>query len=365
MDNTTTTPNDTKNLQILVLPGSAIYWLIIDILLFLLIVFGNVLTILAVKMSRRLRHVISNYLIMNLAISDLLVGLTLPYHLGFYFSESLNKTEATCILRFVLISLACCASVFNVSAIAIDRYIAIIYPFNYATFITLKVIFQIIAIGWIISIAISTIPVYWHNFDSTSVCELGIVLPRYYVVAILTPIFFIVWISVLILYLKIWKETNVHMQRLKSNGVDKSNSRDRKNIQVVFLIVGCFSLCWLPYLIVVCTRVFDFYKKSTPIIYKITFSLVMANSGMNPMIYAWKNSNFRKAFQRLLHFQSPNHDDFNSSLKHYLRKQSELSGQRINNDDISKSTQETKLQTIYDNCTFKSNRSLEMTVTKL
>lgn len=170
--------NSTTKLQVLILPGNAICWAIIDVLLFFLIVFGNVLTILAVKMSRRLRHVISNYLIMNLAISDLLVGLTLPYHLGFYYSESLNKTEATCILRFVLISLACCASVFNVSAIAIDRYIAIIYPFNYSTHMTLKVIFHIIAIGWIISIAISTMPVYWHNFDSTFVCELGIVLPR-------------------------------------------------------------------------------------------------------------------------------------------------------------------------------------------
>lgn len=177
--NETKTSNDSTNVQILVLPGNAIYWAIIDVILFFIIVFGNVLTILAVKMSRRLRHVISNYLIMNLAISDLLVGLTLPYHLGFYFSESLNKTEATCILRFVLISLACCASVFNVSAIAIDRYIAIIYPFNYSMYMTLKAIYYIIAIGWIISITISTMPVYWHNFDSTSVCELGIVLPRY------------------------------------------------------------------------------------------------------------------------------------------------------------------------------------------
>ena len=79
---------------------------------------------------------------------------------------------------------------------------------------------------------------------------------------------------------------------------------------------------------------------------------------MNPMIYAWKNSNFRKAFQRLLHFQSPNHDDFNSSLKHYLRKQSELSMKRIQIDEDSKLTQDTILRTVCDNCTFNSNKEV-------
>ena len=173
-----TISNDQTSSQVLILPGSTFGWAFLDVLLFFVIVCGNILTILAVRLSRRLRCVISNYLILNLAISDLLVGLTLPYHLAFYVSETINKIEITCILRFVMISLASCASVFNVSAIAADRYIAIIHPFNYSTRVTRKVIFGTISIGWISSIAIATMPVYWNNFDSTSVCELDIVLPR-------------------------------------------------------------------------------------------------------------------------------------------------------------------------------------------
>ncbi|XP_023287772.1 alpha-1A adrenergic receptor-like [Orussus abietinus] len=88
--------------------------------------------------------------------------------------------------------------------------------------------------------------------------------------------------------------------------------------------MGCFSICWLPYLVVACTRAFDWHQKASPTLYKAMFSLAMANSGMNPMIYAWKNANFRKAFFRLLRFQSPNRNEFNSSLKNYLRKQNEL-----------------------------------------
>lgn len=42
------------------------------------------------------------------------------------------------------------------------------------------------------------------------------------------------------------------------------------------------------------------------IIYESTFTLAMANSGMNPLIYAWKNTNFRKAFLCVLRCRSPN-----------------------------------------------------------
>lgn len=61
--------------------------------------------------------------------------------------------------------------------------------------------------------------------------------------------------------------------------------------------------------------------------YKITFALAVANSGMNPFIYAWKNTNFRKAFQKILRFKSPN-QDLNSSFKMYLEKQREIKNQQ-------------------------------------
>lgn len=54
--------------------------------------------------------------------------------------------------------------------------------------------------------------------------------------------------------------------------------------------------------------------------YKITFALALANSAMNPLIYAWKNTNFRRAFQRILRLKSPN-NKLNSSLKVFLEQQ--------------------------------------------
>lgn len=83
---------------------------------------------------------------------------------------------------------------------------------------------------------------------------------------------------------------------------------------MVLLIMGCFTVCWLPYFVVACAQIFQFLEESSPTIYKAAFSLAMANSGMNPIIYSWKNSNFRQAFSCLLRCKSPNnYDNFNNT----------------------------------------------------
>lgn len=96
-------------------------WSIVDGTLMLLIVSGNTLTILAVTLSRRLSCLVSNQFVLNLAISDLMVGLTLPYHLIFYIDDDFGKMKWSCLMRFILIILACLASIYNIIAIAVDR----------------------------------------------------------------------------------------------------------------------------------------------------------------------------------------------------------------------------------------------------
>lgn len=72
------------------------------------------------------------------------------------------------------------------------------------------------------------------------------------------------------------------------------------------LTLGCFSICWMPYFIVTTYfRISDTCSQFS-LLYEIAFTLAVCNSGMNPVIYAWKNSNFREAFWCLLTCHSPN-----------------------------------------------------------
>lgn len=116
--------------------NSHTFWSILDCALVVIILCGNTLTILAIRCSRRLSNAMSNHFVLSLAISDLVVGLTLPYHTAYHLSDALGKEKETCILRFVLIALGCTASVCNLIIIAIDRYISIVYPLHYYRLIT-------------------------------------------------------------------------------------------------------------------------------------------------------------------------------------------------------------------------------------
>lgn len=176
---------------------------------------------------------------------------------------------------------------------------------------------------------------FWNNWETASECEFDEVLPPWYMAGVIVPIFSTVWIFMLLLYVRICREASKHVKLLRSSFSASNDSwSDWKSVQVrtynyreiinfiqvyspqqmVLLIMGCFSVCWLPYFVVACAQIFKFLEESSPTIYKAAFSLAMANSGMNPIIYSWKNSNFRQAFSCLLRCKSPNnYDNFNNT----------------------------------------------------
>lgn len=235
------TNNSTKHL-LTADSHNLVLWAIIDTILMVVIIGENILTICALRISRKLANLISNHFICSLAFSDLMVGLMLPYHLAFYISEDLGKCKYTCLLRFIMIVLACCASVYNLLAIALDRYIAIVHPLHYNRFMIKRMVITIISIGWAIAITLAATTIYWNNWNPdefTSVdyyCELYYVLPKNYVVFVLTPSFLSIWVAILILYWRIWKEAREHTKRMKSvthtNGNGPPNN-DWKSVQVI------------------------------------------------------------------------------------------------------------------------------------
>ena len=102
------------------------------------IVFGNMLTIIAVCKYETLKKV-GNSFIVSLATADLLVGVTV---LDFYFVETLKSYSMGIVFCVIYVSnnLMCCtASIFIITCISIDRYISITDPLRFTTRITPKV----------------------------------------------------------------------------------------------------------------------------------------------------------------------------------------------------------------------------------
>uniref|UniRef100_A0A915DI73 G-protein coupled receptors family 1 profile domain-containing protein n=1 Tax=Ditylenchus dipsaci TaxID=166011 RepID=A0A915DI73_9BILA len=133
-------------------PGVFRIFTIISVLtiLVMLVVLGNALVIAAVILRRRLRSA-TGLLILSLAVADLMVGLfILPFSIA---NEVLNSYwifgDTWCTAWLTMDIWMCTASIYNLVAISIDRYIAIIKPLNYPMLITKFRARCIVAAVWI------------------------------------------------------------------------------------------------------------------------------------------------------------------------------------------------------------------------
>lgn len=211
-----------------------ILWGIIDLVIIVFTLAGNILTAVAIKTCRKLNAVLSNQFIFNLAISDIMVAVFIPYHYAFSIGNTLGTQKTTCLLRFILICLACSCSIFNLLTIAADRYIAIVHPLHYGRYVTKRVAYGVIAYGWIACFTLATVPLYWNTWETADRCELDGVLPAQFLNFVITPLFVLIWLAMLLVYFRIWREASGHAKRLKSTAkyCNGAGLNDSKSVQV-------------------------------------------------------------------------------------------------------------------------------------
>ena len=297
----------------------------------------------AVTKFRHLRTKVTNFFVISLAISDLLVAiLVMPWKaateiVGFW------PFGAFCDVWVAFDIMCSTASILNLCVISVDRYWAISSPFRYERKMTPKVAFVMISVAWTLSVLISFIPVQlnWHKAQTTSYSELNATygeippdncdssLNRTYAISSSLISFYIPVAIMIVVYTRIYRIAQVQIRRISaleraaesaknrhsgtgnSSAVESESSfkmsfkRETKVLKTLSVIIGVFVCCWLPFFIVNCMVPFcepnnsgDFFCISST-----TFDVFVwfgwANSSLNPIIYAF-NADFRKAFSILL-----------------------------------------------------------------
>uniref|UniRef100_A0A8C5M7E4 D(1A) dopamine receptor n=1 Tax=Leptobrachium leishanense TaxID=445787 RepID=A0A8C5M7E4_9ANUR len=310
---------------------------------------GNTLVCAAVVRFRHLRSKVTNFFVISLAVSDLLVAvLVMPWKAvaeiaGFWpFGSFCNIWVAFDIMCST-------ASILNLCVISVDRYWAISSPFRYERKMTPKVAFIMISVAWTLSILISFIPVQlnWHKAKSTSFFDLNITLQgssmdncdsslnRTYAISSSLISFYIPVAIMIVTYTRIYRIAAKQIRRISAleraavhakncqnstgNGssidcqqpessLKTSFKRETKVLKTLSVIMGVFVCCWLPFFILNCMVPFcDPSAKTSETepfcISSTTFDVFVwfgwANSSLNPIIYAF-NADFRKAFSTLL-----------------------------------------------------------------
>ncbi|ALC48019.1 5-HT7 [Drosophila busckii] len=134
---------------------------IVSIILLIVIlgtVVGNVLVCIAVCMVRKLRRP-CNYLLVSLALSDLCVALlVMPMALLYEVLERWNFGPLLCDIWVSFDVLCCTASILNLCAISVDRYLAITKPLEYGVKRTPRRMMLCVGIVWLAAACISLPP---------------------------------------------------------------------------------------------------------------------------------------------------------------------------------------------------------------
>ncbi|XP_037302504.1 trissin receptor, partial [Manduca sexta] len=122
---------------------------------------GNLLVILVVTLSRRLRS-ITNFFLANLAVADLCVGVFCVFqNLSIYLVPSWVFGNFLCKMYQFIHSLSYTASIFILVVICTERYFAIIHPITCKQILTSTRLRLVILGVWVTSAAYSAPKFIW------------------------------------------------------------------------------------------------------------------------------------------------------------------------------------------------------------
>ncbi|XP_042145760.1 dopamine D2-like receptor [Ixodes scapularis] len=186
-------------------PAEKVYWALMLVILPFLAVFGNILIILSVYKERSLQTA-TNYFIVSLAFADLLVAAAvMPFAVYVLVNVDWELSETLCDF-YIAVDVTCStASIFNLVAISIDRFIAVTQPIKYSKHKNSNRVALTIVIVWVVSAAIGSPIMLGLNTSPQRVPHLCIFYNSDFILYSSLSSFYIPCIVMVFLYYKIFK----------------------------------------------------------------------------------------------------------------------------------------------------------------
>ncbi len=292
-------------------------------------VLGNLLVCVTIVSNRRLRNT-TNYFILSLAFSDLLLGLlVLPFSTINTILPSWPLGPIFCNMFVASDVMLCTVSILNLFVISLERYFAVSLPLKYAKVLTFHRVLIIIASIWFFSFTLAFIPIHlgWNTMDGTVgnyarpwLC--GFEGNKLYVLLVAVCTYFIPLLIMCIVYIKVFKIAREQVQRINqlvkstirvvnpsaaTNSKDPRFASDSKATVTLASVVTAFAICWIPYFVLFTIRPFISWEIDTHLDL-FTLWLGYINSMLNPFLYAFHSTQFRAGFIQVLTRKRPSYD---------------------------------------------------------
>lgn len=274
----------------------------------------------------------TNYFLVSLAAADFLFAIfALPFRIYDIIRGHLwLLSVAACRFWVWLDLLFCSASVANLAAISVDRYLKISSPLTYNSRMTRRRVRFILLILWGYSALLASLTfVEWSSdpkdqargsvVDENKICRCDATI---FLTIISTLGFFVPLAIMLLMYFFVFKvavvqATRVARQQESLNGISKKGRKRRakssiallevKATKTLIILLSVFCICWCPYFILSLiglhkSELYFGLPKWFLVFLKVVFVnfLPNLNAALDPIVYTTNNHQFRTVIRRMV-----------------------------------------------------------------
>lgn len=259
----------------------------------IIVIIANVVTLMVFYSSKYLVRKRHNHFLILLSITDIMVGLVVMplylYELVSWWTHERHVLKNAVYDTFTAMDiLSGFASIFTLAIIAADRVYAIVFPLYHR--VPPKGVYpSMIASVWVLS----GLLVLYYFLSRVNI------LPKEAFIYLLLISITISLLVICISYLLVWARVKCFAI---SHGFRGASFREKRLAELLFLITIIFVFTWLPFHVI--NFIFHFCKspKCQPSSKLVYFSKLLhySNSFLNPVVYSYRNVEFRKCLKRVL-----------------------------------------------------------------
>ncbi|XP_020841269.1 melanocortin receptor 5 [Phascolarctos cinereus] len=257
----------------------------------------NILVIGAIVKNKNL-HSPMYFFVCNLAVADMLVSVSNAWEtITIYLINNKHLVIEDAFVRHIdnvfdsMICISVVASMCSLLAIAVDRYVTIFYALRYHNIMTVKRSGIIIACIWAFCTGCGIIFILYY--EST------------YVIICLITMFFTMLFLMVSLYIHMFLLARTHVKQIAAlSGYSSVRQRiSMKGAITLTMLLGVFIVCWAPFflhliLMISCPQ--NLYCVCFMSHFNMYLILIMCNSVIDPLIYAFRSQEMRKTFKEII-----------------------------------------------------------------